>query len=98
MFPKSLADWKTSELNEEIRDLKMNNIALQGSFNDTVKSLDQVTQSLNRSGSLVKRFTQQHREFAGHCPCFTGSRGFLRPRLNLPAVSVGTNFQTQRES
>ena len=84
MFPKSMADWKISEQNEEIRALKMNNIALQGSFNDTGKSLDQVTQSLNRSGSLVKRLTQQHPEFAGHCTCFTGSRGILRPRICQP--------------
>ena len=70
-----MADWKTSEEHEEIRELKKNNIAQQDSFNDTDKSLDQVPLSLDRSEPLVKRFTQQVRELVGNCKACTRSCG-----------------------
>ena len=50
-----MADWKTSEQYEEIRELKTNNLALQGSLNDTEESLVRVTLSLDCGESLVKR-------------------------------------------
>ena len=43
MFLKSMADWRTSEQYDEIRELKTKNIALQCSLNNTQKSLDRVT-------------------------------------------------------
>ena len=55
LFPKSMEDRTTRKQCE-------NSIALQGSLNDTEKSLDQVTLSLDRSESLVKRLTQQIRD------------------------------------
>ena len=45
--PRSLADWTTSEQYEQIRELKTNNIELQGSLDQTVNE------------SLVERLTQQ---------------------------------------
>ena len=42
--------------------MKANNIALKGSLNDTEKSLDRVTLSLDRSESQVKRLSQQNLE------------------------------------
>ena len=53
MFPKLMVDWKTSDQHEEIRELKANNMALKGSFNDTEKAHDQVTLSLDRCESLL---------------------------------------------
>ena len=61
MFPKSMVEWRTSEQSEEIRELKANNIALQGSVN-TEKSLDPATLSPDPGESLVKLLTQQIRE------------------------------------
>ena len=59
-FPKSMADWKTSKQNEEMRELEANNIALKGSL-DTEKSLDHVKLSLDRRRSQVRRLSQQIR-------------------------------------
>ena len=38
MFPKPMADWKTSNQYKEIHELEANNIAMKGSLNDTEKS------------------------------------------------------------
>ena len=38
MFPKPMADWKTSNQYKEIHELVANNIAMKGSLNDTEKS------------------------------------------------------------
>ena len=72
MFPKSMAEWTTSEQCEEIRELKANNIALQGSVN-TEKSLDPATLSPDPGESLVNHAANSG--IAGHCTCFAGSPG-----------------------
>ena len=38
VFPKPMADWKTSNQYKEIHELEANNIAMKGSLNDTEKS------------------------------------------------------------
>ena len=72
MFPTSMADWKTSEEHEEIRELKANNIALKGSLDDTEKSFDHVKLCLDRSESQVQRLSTfaAHSEIAGYFQCF----------------------------
>ena len=73
-FPKSMADWKTSKQNEEIRELKANNIALKGSLDDTEKKLDDVKLSLDR-GESREATLAAHSGVAGYGKCFTGIRG-----------------------
>ena len=61
-FFTSATDWRNSEQDEAIRELKANNIALKGSLDDTEKSLDHVKLSLDRGGSQVRRLSKQIRE------------------------------------
>ena len=56
-FSKSMVDWTASEQVEEIREVKTNNIVLQGSFNEKENSLDQVTLSQDCSESQEKRLS-----------------------------------------
>ena len=61
MLSKAMVDWTTSEY-EEIRESKSNNVALQGSLNETEKALGNVTLSPDCRESLAKRLPQQTRE------------------------------------
>ena len=94
MFPKSTTDWKTSEQHEEIRELKANGIALKDSPNDTEKSLDHDTLSLDRSESQVKRLSQQIRQLQETANVF-----FRIPRIfqtrNLPQVELSIVCESQ---
>ena len=57
IFLKSMTDRKTPKLYEEIRELKMNNIVLKDSLNDTGRSLDHDISILDRSEFLEKRLS-----------------------------------------
>ena len=71
---KSTTDWRNSEQHEEIRELKANNIALNGSLDDTEKSLDHVKLSLDR-GESREATLAAHSGLAGIAECFAGSCG-----------------------
>ena len=57
MFSMCVTDREFSVQYEEIRKLTMKNIVLKTLLNDTEKSIDHVSLSLDRSESLMRRTT-----------------------------------------
>ena len=74
---------------EEIRELKMNNIALKGSLNDTETSLDHVTLCLDRCAAIFAANSGN----AGSCDCFTVSRGIFKTQ-NLQTARFRDELST----
>ena len=82
-----MENWKFFEQYEEIRELTTNNIALQGSFNDIEKSIDQVILSLNRSGFRLKRFPHHVRELQDTEHVLQEAAAFKDPEFASSEVS-----------
>ena len=81
LFPKPMADWKTSKLNEEVHELKANSISHRRVLLTRRKSNDHVTLGLDRDESMVKRLSLHNVGIAGHCKGFTGELGLAPTSL-----------------